>query len=392
MPIAHYGRVCMLYSLSFFAMSLANLFIGSSFSSFALFPLFISKNGGSAVDIGIIMGALSLSSVICRPWTSEMVDRIGRKRSFTIGSLLMTILPVCYLWFQGPLSSYYVPLLLVRILHGVGLAISMTAAFTYAGDIIPRDRLHEGIGVFGISGLTGMALGPVFAELIIRHFDFNAFFLTAAGVAALGVLVHLPLPETYSNITDPRGSSPSFFAVLGKRRITTVALLSFLFGFGFAGANNFVTPFAHEIQLTFISLYFITYSIAAILTRIFGGRFADRAGEGLIIPLALTMTGGGLLLLLLLNGNGILALSGLLTGFGHGFLFPSLNASAIRKEPAEIRGKITGIFTGSIDGGIFVGSIILGYIGEYAGFRVLFLAAGLALLLGLVVFRMRTLG
>ncbi len=29
---------------------------------------------------GIIMGAFSLSSVLCRPWISEMVDRIGRER------------------------------------------------------------------------------------------------------------------------------------------------------------------------------------------------------------------------------------------------------------------------------------------------------------------------
>jgi dipeptide/tripeptide permease len=60
----------------------------------------------------------------------------------------------------------------------------------------------------------------------------------------------------------------------------------------------------------------------------------------------------------------------------------------VRGEPAEVRGKITGIFTGSIDAGAFIGSIILGQIGEWAGFPTLFLAAGVALLLGLGVFRL----
>lgn len=373
-------------------MAFAYFFVGSSFSSFALLPLFISEHGGGSADIGIIMGALPLSSVICRPWTSEMIDRIGRKRSFTIGSVLMTAIPACYLMFHGTLPSFYAPLLLVRIMHGIGLAICITASLTYAADIIPRNHLSKGIGVFGISGLTGMAFGPVIGEIIIRHYDFDTFFMSATGFAALGLLIHLPLPESYTTVRGSRRNPVSFFSVLGKKRIVTVALVAFLFGFGFAGASSFVAPFAHEKRLTLISLYFITYSSAAVMTRLLGGRFMDRIGENRIIPFALTTTGGGLLLLIFLNGNWILALSGLMTGFGHGLLFPSLNALAIREEPAEIRGKITGIFTGSIDAGIFVGSIILGYVGEYVGFPTLFLFAGLSLLTGLMVFRMRSAG
>jgi len=390
--IAFIRRIDMLYSFSFIAMAFAYLCIGSSFSSFALLPLFISERGGSAADIGIIMGTFSLASVLCRPWISEMVDRIGRKKSFTMGCVLTTVLPACYVLFRGNLFSFYIPLLLVRIVHGVGLAICLTAAFTYAVDIIPKERLNEGIGVFGISGLTGMAAGPVIAEVIIHNFGFDCFFLTAAGVAAVGLLIHLPLPESYADVGGHRAKGPSFLNVLGNHRIITVSLLAFLFGFGLAGPCNFVAPFAHEKQLPFISLYFITYSLAAVLTRVLGGRLADRIGEEHIIPCALAVTGGGLLLLILLNGNTTLALSGLMSGLGHGFLYPSLTALAVRRQPAEIRGKITGIFTGSIDAGMLIGSIALGYVAEYAGFRILFLLAGFALLSGVLVFKLRTTG
>ena len=84
-----------------------------------------------------------------------------------------------------------------------------------------------------------------------------------------------------------------------------------------------------------------------------------------------------------------LILSGLLSGCGHGFLFPSLNSLAIRNEPIAIRGKITGVFTGGIDAGAFIGAVLLGYIGEWAGFQALFLAAGLALLGGLGIYHFR---
>ena len=79
-----------------------------------------------------------------------------------------------------------------------------------------------------------------------------------------------------------------------------------------------------------------------------------------------------------------------MTGCGHGLLYPALNAYAIRGEPQDIRGKVTGAYTGSIDAGTFIGSVILGYIGESEGFQALFLAAGAAVLCAIFIFRRST--
>ena len=148
-----------------------------------------------------------------------------------------------------------------------------------------------------------------------------------------------------------------------------------------------MAPFAEEKRLTFISLFFISYSFGAILMRLFGGRLADKVGEERIIPNGFAITGCGILSIILLNGNAVLMLSGFLAGSGHGLLYPSLNAFAIRNEPADIRGKVIGIFTGGLDAGIFVGSIILGYTGKWFGFQTLFFIAGLPLFIGLFLFR-----
>jgi len=375
----------MIYNPSFITMAFSNLFTVSSFGTFFLFPLLITGYGGSKSDIGIIMGVFALSSVLCRPWISNMIDRIGRKRSYTVGCSIMSILPLIYLLFRGNLSHFYLSLILVRIVHGVGLAICFTASFTYIADIVPEERLNEGIGIFGVTGLTGLAIGPVIGEIIITEFGSSAFFLAATGMATLGLIIHLPLSESF--VHDSQKFSQSFFAVFIKRKMLFVALLAFLFGFGLAASGSFVSPFAKEQEIVFISLYYISYSLAAVLTRILGGRLADRIGEDRIIPYALTLTGGGLLILMFLGGNAILVLSGLMSGCGHGFLFPCLNSLAIRNEPIDTRGKITGVFTGGIDAGAFVGSVILGYIGQWAGFQALFFAAGLALILGIGIRR-----
>ena len=380
----------MLYTRAFFAMALANFLTLSSFGTFFLFPLYILKHGGNDVDIGVIMGVFALASVACRPWISEMIDRIGRKKSFTIGSLQMSVLPLAYLYFHGDLREFYLPLLFVRIVHGMGFAICLTAAFTYVADLVPEGRLNEGLGIFGVSGLIGTAVGPAIAELVIDKFGFDILFIAAGLMAMLALLVHLPLSETL--VHDLPKNSSSFFAVLRIRRMSLIAILAVLFGFGLAASNGFVSPFATERQLVFVSLYYIAYSSSAVLTRLLGARLADRLGEERIIPYAMILTGLGLSLLVFLGGSLILVVAGLMGGCGHGFLYPGLIALALRDEPTVIRGKITGVFTGSIDAGAFVGSIILGFIGQWAGFQTLFLTAGGALLAAFVLYRRSSLG
>ncbi len=376
----------MLYSPTFLTMALANLFTMSSISTFFLFPLFITGHGGTKADIGIMMAAFTIASILCRPWISEMIDRIGRKKCYTIACLILSLLPLVYLLFNGDLSSFYIPMLFVRIIHGVGLALSFTSVITYIADIVPKNRLNEGLGMFGVTALVGLAVGPIIAEFIIGQFGFAIFFVTSSILAIIGLLLHLPLLESYVR-SNPGSASLSFFSILKNKRRIFIVQLAFLFGFGLSAVFGFLTPFAEEKQLAFISLFFIAYSAGAISMRFFGGRLADRIGEGRIIPYAFIITSFGILMIFFLGGDLILILSGFISGAGHGLLYPCLNAIAVRNEPQDIRGKVIGIFTGGIDTGVFLGSILLGYIGKWFGFPVLFLVAGLTLFMGFGVYR-----
>lgn len=374
-----------LYSQQFILMALANFFIITSLSSFFLFPLFITSHGGAKSDIGILMGAMTLSSVLIRPWISQMIDRFGRKRSYLLGTLIMTVMPVTYIFFHGNLSDFYASLFIVRIIHGMGVALSFTASFTYVADIIPQERLNEGLSMFGITALVGMAVGPGIAEPIIRHLGFEAYFFTGSMLGAITLVLLLFLPETYVPQTmQDRGIS--FFTVLKRRKIFGVALLTMLFGVGMAAQGGFISPYIEHLKLPNISLFFIAYSSGAILTRIFGGRLADRVGEESVIPWAFVVSATGFLSLIMVKESWYLITSGVIIGCGHGFIFPCLNALAIRDAPIHIRGKINGVFTGGVDSGLFIGSIVLGYIGEWFGYRPIFITTFLILMIGLVIF------
>jgi MFS family permease len=381
-------RETMLYTPAFWAMALANLCHTASFSAFFLLPLYILEHGGNQGDIGVIMGVFALASAICRPWVAEMIDRIGRKRSYTLGCILMVVAPFLYIAVQEPLGSGYPLLLLVRAAHGVGLAICFTAVFTFMADILPQHRLNEGIGMFGISGLLGIAIGPVLAESTLEHFGFIGLFLSGSGLAAIALLVHQPLQES-SAAGETRGRE-TFFGLLRREKFIVVGLLALLFGFGLAATGGFVAPLAEERGLGFISVYFFCYSGGAIAVRFCGGRFADYLGENRVLPYSIILYMAGIFLLPLTHSQLLLCSAGVLSGTGHGLLFPLLNTMAVRNEPATVRGKATGIFTGGIDTGIFAGSVILGYIGDWFGINALFLCAGLSMASALALFRFRS--
>lgn len=376
----------MLYTPSFWAMAVANLTHTASFSAFFLLPLYILDHGGNQGDVGLIMGVFVLASAVFRPWISEMIDRIGRKHSYTIGTLIMTIIPLLHLAIVAPLGKGFPLLLLLRISHGIGMAICFTAIFTFVADLLPESRLNEGIGIFGISGLIGVALGPFLTEAALARLGFNGLFLTASALAMIALLVHLPLRENFRQASSP---GPSFFELLKRGKFIVVGLLSTLFGVGIASTSNFVSPLAEQRSLGLISAFYISYSAGAIATRIIGGRLADRYGERRILPYGIVFYAAGLFLLPATYGLGLLILAGSLTGIGHGLIFPSLNSLAVRNEPAENRGKATGIFTGGIDAGSFAGSLILGYIGQWLGLNTLFIFAGLTMAAGLFLFGFR---
>ncbi len=375
-----------LYTLPFLLISTANLFNVASFGFFYIFPLFITSCHGTKSDIGIIMGATAFSSVFCRPWISEMVDRLGRKKSYTIGCIIMTILPVFYLFFHGDIKSIYMPLIIIRLVYGVGLAICFTAVFTYIADITPKERLNEGIGMFGATGLLGLAIGPVLAEIIVKNWGFNLFFTGASIIAGIGFVLEIFLPESYS-AKQKILNEISFLSLLRVKKIFLISLIALCFGIGLAATGNFVSPFMQQRGINFISAYYISYSSAAILTRLLGGRLADTLGEEKIIPYGLIIFAFGLIIIIFAKNELLLCTSGLISGCGHGLLFPCLNSLIIKDKSISIRGKLTGLFTGSIDTGGFMGSIILGYIGDLFGFKILFFSSALIILPWFIVFK-----
>lgn len=372
-----------LFTGSFFMLLGSSLLMIMGIGVFYMFPLFVLKIGGNRADIGYLMGAMSLASVIGRPWASNLVDRIGRKKSMMIGCLVMALVSLAHLLLREDLSVVYPVLVLLRFIFGAALALGIVASLTMAADMVAGPRLNEGLGLFGIMPMLGLALGPLLGEFLVTKLGFEAMFWGSAAIFTISMLLIYPMKDRFVASTTVRIGG--FFRVLALPLVWRMALIALFFGAAFAAHAGFVTPFAHARDLP-VSLYFISYSTAAILSRLFCGWLARLFGETRIIAAALLVGGIGFISLLMVSSSFGLMVAGFVAGLGQGLLFPSLVALTIRPMVQSNRGKVAGTLTGGFDGGIFFGSLMMGQLGEFFGFNAIFGLAAATAFLGLIIF------
>ena len=263
------------------------------------------------------------------------------------------------------------------------MALGIIASLTLAADLAPISRLNEGLGIFGVMPLMGIAIGPVVGESIIHQWGFNALFLAAAVFFTAGFFFLLPLKD---NFTAPDGGARGgFMKALRIGLVWRMAFICLCFGVAFAAHGGFVAPFAKAGAMP-VSAYFASYSTAAVISRLLGGKLADRFGEKRLIPVALVIAGTGFVCLIQVSSTVGLAGTGFVAGLGHGLLFPSLIALTIRPIAVGNRGKVTGILTGGVDAGLFFGSLTMGQLGDFFGFPAIFALAAATIFAGLGVF------
>jgi MFS family permease len=382
----------LLFTKDFILLLTCSLLFSTGIGVLVLFPLMILDIGGGQSDIGFLMGVMSLSAVISRPWISGIVDRLGRKNSMILSCSIAAVICIVHLFFIDAIRNVYPVLVLLRLLFGVGAALGFVSFLTMAADLASGPRLNEGLGFYGIMPMLGMAIGPAISEVFVDRFGFNTMFLMAAFFFSSCFLFVLPVREKFCSVTA--GAVLKRF--LRSLRIPVVWRMGFIclcFGVAFAAHAGFVAPFAKASGLS-VSAYFVSYSGAAVLIRLFGSRLAGRFGEKRIMMVALLIAGAGFAGLTQVDSTLSLMVIGCIAGTGHGLLFPSLIALTIRPVAADERGKVSGILTGGFDGGLFVGSMGMGQIGEYFGFSMIFAAAAFIIFIGFVAFLkiIRTLG
>jgi len=122
-----------------------------------------------------------------------VTDRIGRRRSFTIG------LAVCGAFsILGALAQQPWPVIVARFGMGAGAALLMPATLSIISNLFPESHLRRrAIALWAVVGALGGTTGPVVGGWLVHHFSWHAGFWINVPVTAVAiVLALLVVPES----------------------------------------------------------------------------------------------------------------------------------------------------------------------------------------------------
>ena len=155
-----------LWTRNFIHIILINTFLFFGFQCYpAALPPYLKSLGASDAILGWLTALATVPTLLTRPLAGLLLDRLGRRKVFLSGLLMVTSIS---------LAMYFFPvvgiILLLRFMHGLAWGIANTSSNTVATDIVPKSRLGEGMGFFSLSTAMALAISPAVA--LSLHSDF----------------------------------------------------------------------------------------------------------------------------------------------------------------------------------------------------------------------------
>ena len=317
---------------------------------------------------GIILSVYTLAALLIRPFTGFLIDRYGRKIFYLPSLLLFALLFVIY-----PFAGVFVFILLVRFVHGAIWGVSTTTGSTLIVDIVPAERMGEGIGLYGLAMTFPMAAGPFIGLQLTRNNNYMLLFFCAALLAFSGFILALFIKYPVLKSTSQVSFS---FRNLFESTALPVTFNLLIINISYGGLVSFVSLYALKTGIGNTGIFFIVFALGIALARIYMGKIFDRHG-----PKALAIAG----ILLLVAGQIILGLflilpwflfAGFLLGLGSGIVFPTFQAMVNNLAPAHRRGAANSTLFSGLDLGIGLGMLLTGYLAHSIGLPLAYLIYG----------------
>ena len=325
-------------------------------------PMFAKQLGGSDASAGLVIGVFAISALLARPVSGYALDRFGRQYLLFAGLLLFTISTIAY-----HQAGTLLLLLMIRFVHGFAWGLGSTASSTVATDLIPKGRLGEGMGYFGLSSTISMALAPAAGLWIVSNAGFDALFSVSTAMVAIAVALTFVIRYPAVGLSEKTN-----FSLLEKTAIKPAVVIFFL-TMTYGAIVSFLALYANQIGISNIGPFFSVYAIALFVTRPMAGKLSDKKGfDIMVIPGIICVMAAMVVLALSDTMNGLLVAAALY-GVGFGAAMPSLQALSVIATPPDRRGAANGTFFIGFDLGIGLSSILWGAVSQVVGYSAMFL-------------------
>ena len=360
-----------LLSGRFLRVTAGNFFFFMTFASFFLLPLRVRELGGDERMVGFVMGTNGGTALIGVIVVGLMIDRLGARRFLRGGMAVMALSSISFA-FVDRLGFW---IFFLRAVQGFAFAAGFNASSTFAAAIAPRDRRAAALGLFGVSTLVTHALAPTLGEQVVALAGFPTLFAIAGSFSIVGLAIAWTLPDV-AHVPPAEGAPapPGFPTPLLATFATSTCC-----GIAFGTVLSFVPTFVLDENLGPVATFFLSYTGAAILTRLWAGPLADDYGLRRMILPGIALLACAILGLATVHSTIGLACAGAFFGLAQGIVYPTLNAFGVDLAVEGQLGRVQAFYNGSFNVGVTSGALALGPVVHTWGHRTAFVcAAGMA--------------
>ncbi|MEG6550689.1 MFS transporter [Desulfocurvibacter africanus] len=354
-----------LLSFEFVALSAISFLAFCNLSIFYGFNAYLERQGIDPAWRGALLALEPAAAFALRPIIGPLLNLGNGVRVMGLGLATVMAALAGYSFAEG-LGA----LVLVRVLHGVGFVLLVSAVISVLVHYVPKERSGQGFGVFSIMTLLPYALMPPLVESLLPGAgDEAGVYLLAAPLFLPAFLLLVPLGRRARALAAvlPRRSMsrPSLGEIRADLRSPGVARLLLANLFVFTATT--VVFFHMKDHLAGLGsanpgLFFSIFTAATILVRVACGPLLDRVNRAAMLAVVLPILG----LCLYLFGAAtepawVMALAGLY-GVCLGFIMPQLNAAMFVISPPHLRGLNTNLMLFTMDGGYWLGPLLAGFL------------------------------
>lgn len=366
-----------LWTKNFIMITAINLLIFFGFQVMLVtLPLYTKTLGAGDSYIGWISGVITISAVFVRLFAGKLLDRINRKLILAFGIVITAAATFTYGWVTA-----LALILMIRFIHGIGWGIATTATNTMAADIIPHERMGEGMGFFGLSSSIAMSFAPAVALIFFNSVAFQEIAAYSAIMISLSLLLLLVFP--YRLKREERVVRKETW--YEKNAIIPSAIMFFVTA-SYGAVLSFIAIYGEQRGIENVGIFFTALSVAVLIVRPLAGKLFDLYGHRMIVIVSLILLFTSLWILSIADTITLFIVSAVLYGAGFGSIQSSLQTAAVISTVPSRRGAATATFYIGFDVGIGLGSVIGGMISAGLGYDRMYQIYSLSLIAVFIIF------
>lgn len=346
------------------------LLFGISYSlMIPIIPLYFKSIGMTTVTIGMLMSLFGVAKTLIQVPAGVISDKIGDKISLTIGMLLMSFIPLGYIYSNGNLRIG-----IIYVMQGIILGMMAPATYSVLSRSIDINRRGESTGLASAVFTIGGGIGAAVAGYIVNKLnDYNSvFYLAAIGIVISLVYIILNIKKSKVIKKESKEKYKTIDIVkeiISKKlqyKIIVLGICAFLGDYIYSSIVGLFHFYGQEVlnvttvyTSSIISIYLIVFGLAAPIA----GWVSDRIGNKKQLLISLLSMNITLLILVITRQICIFTFTIALYFLAATFLNAAVQSSLSEfGKDYKIKGFIFGFVGASESLGSAIGPLISSYL------------------------------